>query len=869
MKKILLISLLLFSKIAFSQVSDSFTDGDFSQNPIWNGDVGNFQINTQRQLQSKGQQIASQTIYLSTSNKLSLDASWEFFVQLNFNPTATNFVRIYLTSDKENLKGSLNGYFVQIGETGVNDGFHLYRQNGTSVTKIINGAQKVRPNANLLVAKVKVTRDASGKWNLFTDITGGNNFNLEGLVTDNTFKTSEYTGVFCKYATASRYNQYIFDDFKIDDLVPDIIPPNLVSAMVTNATILDVTFSEPLDVVSASSLSNYNLSNNYGSPVKIEPTASANVHRLTFEKEFSSGNYSLSVNNIQDKKGNIITPNSSINFLYVKPYLAKYGDVVINEIFANPTGSPGLPQKEFIEIWNTTNEYILTQGWKYADQTSTYSFLVDTIKPNQYVILTAKADENLFKSFGKTIGLSPWPSLNNDKDVLTLIDNTGKVIDKVIYSDTWYRDELKKKGGFSLELIDPKNICKGIQNWTSSTDNSGGTPGKQNSVYGTQKTNEIPKLISASIIDSVTVQIEFSKSVDSLSAVQLDNYSINNGVGKPKSSIVQSPDFKFVNIQFSTAFTRGIENTLTVNNVNDCAGNLISPTANSAKLFLAKKIEKNDILISEVLFNPRASSVDFVEIYNNTNQKLDLKELQIANVDTKGVVANHKSVANKSLLINPFSYWVLSTNTSNVKQNYLAQNLDNFIELPSMPTYNNDKGTVIILSNSVVVDRLDYNAKNHHPLIKDEDGISIERVSFKADANEVGNFKSAASTVGFATPTYKNSQEFSGEMDYVKLNAKTFSPDGDGFEDALNLEYQFAENSSLATVNVFSDKGRLIRKLLKNQTIGTSGNLTWDGLDDNGGKSAVGIYIVSFDVFDLKGNTKRFKNTCVLAARLN
>jgi hypothetical protein len=39
MKKILLISLLLFSKIAFSQVSDHFNDGDFSQNPVWIGDV--------------------------------------------------------------------------------------------------------------------------------------------------------------------------------------------------------------------------------------------------------------------------------------------------------------------------------------------------------------------------------------------------------------------------------------------------------------------------------------------------------------------------------------------------------------------------------------------------------------------------------------------------------------------------------------------------------------------------------------------------------------------------------------------------------------------------------------------------------------
>ncbi|WP_231463358.1 lamin tail domain-containing protein [Pedobacter sp. Leaf132] len=869
MKKILLISLLLFSKITFSQVTDSFTDGDFFQNPPWNGDIAYFQINSQSQLQSKGQQIASQTISLSTANKLSLDSSWEFFIQLNFNPTSTNFVRIYLTSDKENLEGSLNGYFVQIGETGVNDGFHLYKQTGTSTTKIINGPQKVRANANLFLAKVKVTRDASGKWSLFTDISGGNNFNLEGSATDNTYKTSEYAGFYCKYATASRYNQYIFDDFKIDDLVPDLIPPSLKTVSVINPTTLEVAFSEALDIQSATMPDNYYLSNSYATPIKIEATASQNIYRLIFEKVLESGSYNLQVKNVVDKRGNSLLANSSLNFIYIKPYTAKYGDVVINEIFANPTGNPSLPQREFVEVWNTTNEYILTQGWKYADQSSTYTFLIDTIKPNQHVILTAKADESLFKPFGKTIGLSPWPSLNNDKDILTLSDNTGNIIDKVAYSDTWYKDETKKKGGFSLELIDPKNICKGSQNWIASADNFGATPGKQNAVYGSQKTNDILKLSSANILDSITVQIEFSKSIDSLSASIASNYVINNGVGNPKSVIIESPDFKTVTIQFLTAFTRGIENTIIINNVTDCAGSLISPTTNTAKLFLAKKIEKHDILISEVLFNPRANGADFVEIYNHSEHILDLKDLQIANLDTKGLIANVKSVSSKSLFIKSSNYWVISTNPVNIKQNYLVQHPDNFIELPAMPAYNNDRGSVIILSNNVVIDRLDYDAKSHHPLINDEDGISIERVSFNIDANAAGNFKSAASTVGFATPTYKNSQEYAGNLSFVKLKGKTFSPDGDGFEDILNLEYQLEDNASLATVNVFSDKGRLIKKLLKNQTIATAGNLTWDGLSDNGENAAIGIYVLVFDVFDPKGNTKRFKTTCVLAAKLN
>jgi len=869
MKKILLISLLLFSKIVFSQINDSFSDGDFSQNPVWNGDLALFQVNAQKQIQSNGAQLASQTIALSTANHLSLNASWEFLVQLNFDPTTTNFVRVYLTSSQEDLKANLNGYFVQIGETGANDGFHLYKQSGTTTSRIIAGPPKPRSNANIVMARIKVTRNALGNWDLFTDVTGGTNYQLEGSVTDNTFITSAYSGIFCRYATASRYNQYIFDDFLVDDLVPDVIPPKLTGIKPIDSYNLELTFSEPLTLNSATQPSNYNLSNGYGSPISISNRSALSTYQLTFVKELISGSYRLDVGNVMDLKGNLIQPNSSVAFTYIKPYLLQQGDVVINEIFANPTGSPSLPQKEFVEIWNTTTQYILTQGWKYADQTSTYTFGIDTIRPNQHVILTAKADENLFSLYGKTIGLSPWPSLNNDKDILTLTDATGKVIDRVVYNDTWYKDDLKKKGGYSLELIDPENLCKGTQNWLATIDNSGGTPGKENAVYRSQISIDLPKLLTANIIDSVTVEIVFSKAIDSLSAVQPTHYFVNNGVGNPSVVVVNSTNFNGVSIKFNSALSKGIENVLTIQNVTDCAGNVISSTSNTAKLFMAKNIEINDILISEVLFNPRPGSVDFVEIYNNSNHVLDVKELQLANLNVAGNVANIKNLSGTSLLIPPKSYWVVSTNTESIKTNYFCQNPDQFIQLTALPVYNNDKGTVILWSNNKFIDRLDYNEKMHVQLLRDPDGVSLERVSFLKGTNDAKNFKSAAGSVGFASPTYKNTQEPEGELSYATVLKKTFSPDNDGLDDLLQLDYQLNENASFATINIYSDKGVLVRTLLKNQSIGTKGSLFWDGLNDAGQKAAIGIYIVLFDVFDLNGNTRRFKNTCVLAAQLN
>lgn len=64
----------------------------------------------------------------------------------------------------------------------------------------------------------------------------------------------------------------------------------------------------------------------------------------------------------------------------------------------------------------------------------------------------------------------------------------------------------------------------------------------------------------------------------------------------------------------------------------------------------------------------------------------------------------------------------------------------------------------------------------HHDLLRNPDGVSLERVSFKVNANAAGNFKSAAMSEGFAIPTYRNSQElYDGLLqNKVSLASKTF-----------------------------------------------------------------------------------------------
>ncbi|HYK56067.1 MAG TPA: lamin tail domain-containing protein, partial [Flavisolibacter sp.] len=296
----------------------------------------------------------------------------------------------------------------------------------------------------------------------------------------------------------------------------------------------------------------------------------------------------------QKTKFPVVNRLISINLTSVsknsKPYAANANDVVINEIFANPSHAVGLPEVEFIELWNTTTSAISLKNWQYSDAVSTYKFGNDSIKANEYLILCPRADTAKFKTYGRVIGLSPWPTLNNTGDLLSLKNDQGILIDQVIYSDTWYKETVKKQGGWSLERIDPQAVCSGGQNWTASLHPSGGTPGQQNSVHKTGTQTGSFQLLNAQLTDSVTVFLSFNRFADSFSAANAANYTLNNGMGSPVKAIPVGPDFLQVNLKFDTPLSRGKTYKITLSQITDCAGSVISPLFNTAEFSLPEKI---------------------------------------------------------------------------------------------------------------------------------------------------------------------------------------------------------------------------------------------------------------------------------------
>lgn len=863
MRKFLLFSTLFISKIALSQVNDDFSDGNFSQNPTWQGDISAYTVNSSGQLQTTLSAVA-QNVNLYTANGLATNVKWEFYIKLGFDPSSSNQARIYLIADQPNFNNALNGYFVQIGESGSTDSYDLYKQSGSTITKIIDGPAKTRSNVNELIARIKVTRDANSNWELFTDITGGTNYTSEGTVTDNTFTSTAYFGVRSIY-TATRSNLFYYDDFLITDLIPDVTPPVLNSVTTTDGVHILLNFNEAVDAADAAILSHYNLT-----PGNITPTnvaVNSNIVTLTLANQLTTGNYTANVSTVKDLKGNIASAQSK-SFFYKKPYIAKANDIVINELFPDPSPQVDLPSVEFAELWNRTNEDIGLAGFKYSDPTSTATFGNDSIKANSYLILCAKADTAEFKKYGKVIGLSPWPTLNNSGDFIKLQNQNSEIISQVNYSDTWYKDAVKKAGGWTLELIDPLSICKPSQNYSASMDPSGGTPGRQNSIYLSNQIIEPLSFVSATLKDSLHIILNFNRGLDSLNATLANHYNINNGVGIPDHVLPLAPSFSSVQLTYNSALARNKTYTVTVDGLTDCGTNTLNNQ--TASFVYPGYTNRNDVLINEILFNPKSGGVDFVEIYNNSDKILDFKNLKIAAVNDKDSVIQIKNISANTLLFQPQTYWVITSNPDIVKSQYFTSHPDHFIKVSSMPSYSDASGRAVILNkDSSRIDQLNYNKGMHFAFLKDVEGVSLERSSFKLPTNQPGNFRSATASVGYATPADKNSQylEDVTATDEISLASKTFSPDNDGFEDVLQILFKLPQANYVANVTIFDDQGRLIKKLIQNETLAAEGEWIWDGIDQNNNKVKTGIYIIYAELFDLNGHVKKYKKTAVAATK--
>ncbi|MBL7795311.1 MAG: lamin tail domain-containing protein [Saprospiraceae bacterium] len=850
-----------------AQITDNFADGNFSANPAWQGDVANFVVNAgELQLNAP----AAGNSRLSVQGNIPDSAVWLFDVRLEFAPSTTNLLRVYLLADQENLPAA-NGYYLEIGENGSADALRLFRQDGATRVLLATGLSGFVATDPVNI-RLRVKRSSTGVWAVEAR-SGNGPFEAQGTATDATHLPGpgRFFGVYCLY-TPTRTDKFFFDNLSVLPDVPDTAPPVLLSAAANaGGTEVLALFDEDLDSLSALTPAHYTIGG-LGSPALAEFAGGGRQQvRLLLQTALQTGSYSLQVQQVADNSGNISGPQTA-GFQFVKIEPADEYDILIHEIMANPDTALGLPAVEWIELYNRSNKIINLNTLLISDGGTPRSLPDYLLYPDSFAVLTSFAGVTALSAVTPSaLAVVGFPTLNNSGDSLTLTNNPGQVLDRVVYADTWHENAAKRNGGWSLERINPALPCLEQENWRSCQAPAGGTPGRTNSVFQNLPDTEKPRLLSAFPLDANTLELIFSEGLDKIAAANPAAYRLDPPLA-PAAAIPAPGSRRVVTLVLQEPLEPGTVYALTATPaLQDCSGNQAQST-DTAFVGLPEIPEPMDIVVNEVLFNPATFGSDFVELHNRSNKILDLQNFSLANYYDGSSV---QAIGQRRLML-PGDFLVFSASPTDIQKRFTDAKPERLLAmtLPSLP---DDAGNVTLFwsknANRVVVDSFTYFDTYHNALLSSSQraGVSLERIRPEGPTNDPANWTSAARhPEGNGSPTLPNSQRAgtpSGSGNLIRLEPARLSPDGDGYEDYLDIRYTLPAAGYSATLTIFDSEGIPVRRLVRQQLIGAAGSLRWDGDMDDGSPARPGIYILFAEVYAPTGEVQQEKQVFALVRR--
>lgn len=744
MKKIFWLIMLIIPQIGIAQVTDTFSDGDFTANAVWLGTTAKFIVNGTGQLQLNDN--AASNAYLSTAfvtNRLD-NYEWRFYVKMTFSPSGSNYGRVYLTSDNENLTAPTNGYYLQFGETGSNDAVQLFRQNGLASFPVCRASDG--QIANSFELWIKVNRDASGNWQLHTAADQNSNYLLAASGTDATYNSSVFMGVRCTY-TASNANKFFFDDFFAGDPLFDNTAPELTEIETTSEHTISLTFSEKITEQSATNITNY-LLNNLQQPTAASLLADEKTVELTFEEAFENASTNvITVQGAMDLAGNTLI-SADVEFFFFQQEAIQTHDLIFSEIMVDPSPPQALPEAEFIEIFNRSAKVVNLSNVKLIDASGEIVLPEYFLFPNAYVLLTSNPSAQLFNNIENVMGLSGFPTLTNTGELLLLKDLNDQTIDSLHYDDEWYKDDEKRSGGFSMERINQHNFCVAdAENWQATLAESGGSPGIQNTVLDNTPDVEPPTVTSVVVESANRIRIFFSENLHQ-ELPNADQFLFEPTVIIQNLLFVES-NLSVLDIYLEGALQPGVNYQLKTSSIRDCAGNIGALLQNAGTFVLAEQAFFRDIIITEILPDPspmvNLPETEYVELYNRSNKTINLKDFIITDGSSSGKIPAY--------VLSPHQYVLLISETTTTQY---FDNIANKVLVKNFPTLNNAGETISLLdSTDQILDAISYSLEWYQDEDKQSGGWSLERMDLNNFCFEKENWKASTASIG-GTPANQN-----------------------------------------------------------------------------------------------------------------
>ena len=843
----------LFTSPVYSQFSADFSDGSLD---VWQGDQTHFTINASQQLQLNAPS-GSTSSWLYTPVTYIDSMVWELYFKMDFAPSTSNQLRIYLGADNPTLINA-SGYYLEIGASGDQDPIDFkYLSAGTAQTIASSAAGLAA--AEPVEFTLRIRRDSKGNWQCFK--LGGAIPELLFSVTHDVLPLSSFSlfGFNCKY-TDTRRDKFYFDNISILPVMPDITAPQWTSLEVIDGYTVQVTFDEALDIASAQTADHYVLTPGNTHPDVVSPAGAGVV--LTWNSGFTSLQpYTLRISNVTDLAGNVMVPTEK-NFTYVEIGHALADELLITEIMADPTPVVGLPDAEYIELYNAGDQVLQLSDYRLRAGSSETALPDMLLYSHQYVLICDEDKAAFFEGIGAVAPVASFPSLTNSGATVLIKDNDGVVLHTVTYDLSWYRNPDKSDGGWALEMINPLHICSDMENWAAAVNLTGGTPGAVNTQWQVSPDMEGPEFVSLFTAAPDVLRLRFNEKMD---AVLMENPLVYNIL--PATGIVSAilSDPQTLELTLAQPLAEGVIYQLLPFTMYDCVGNE-STSGDTIVFGLTAAAAPGDVWINEILFNPVSGGSRFIEIINTSQKFIDLSTLSIARI--VGAATDIYPTGIHETL-EPGGLAVFSPDPSDIHLRYTVPHPDKLYSA-TLPSWDEDTDNVTLLTGSTVLDSLTYSSDWHLPVIADQNGVSLERVSVMSPSTLSYTWHSAASASGYGTPTGKNSQAIpengAPEAPYTVTN-RQFSPNEDGYKDFLALNFLLSSGDDIGTVSIYDLEGRQIIELVSNESLGTSAIVQWDGRNGDHVVADMGIYIIFIELWDAEGQVREYQETCALVKR--
>jgi hypothetical protein len=545
-------------------------------------------------------------------------------------------------------------------------------------------------------------------------------------------------------------------------------------------------------------------------------------------------------------------------------------NLVINEVLANEPGSN--TRLEWVELCNADSMEHDLGGWLFVSKEDTTIMSTGTIIPARGFLIIARTlvavppDSISFEWYwGDGSGVwddSPeedFPvieakmSLTNSGGTISLIDP-----DHNIQSFTWDED---CGDGISSEKIAAEGSDQ-PDNWSCCTHPDKSTPGKINSV--TPAENDL-SIRSEDFFCYPPIPLEDS----SFSII-----AIVRNTGTAKSLANEIAFFNDLNWDEVLEEDERLADFIIIPPLEVGEADTISIEVNFPKgtYRIYARIEEDqkdfnnqafinlkvrgalpDLVINEFMYNPDLNlfQTEWVELYNRSENPISIKNCLLGDSIEQNLITPDE------VIIEPKEFLIITQDKNEFRTTYPEVDCA-VIEQESWEALNN-AGDKVILKDSLnlLQDEVSYLGTST------EKGISRERIDYDVPSTNEDNWWRCVDPKG-ATPGEENSIHtyYSNKIE-LSIAPNPFSPDGDGFEDEVTFQYTLPKMSEL-TLKVYDIKGRLVKTLMQDEPQAT-GQVIWDGKDDENKILRVGIYIVLAEAKGITSSAK--KMTLVVAKR--